>query len=278
MRSLLAVACVILALDLSIVVVQVSGPAVPPTIEEEGLAEGAVPSTGADLRSSVGSDPRPRDLAGSAEAGSEQTATSSPTEKQVPESNDGPSAQELSTSPSDSVSHHPGTGTGSPSPTPVSSQTPAEPEHGESSSEDGGEITVQIVLPKTRFAIGETVPFTLRMCNETAEDIMWGYPEHQERPVAFGFTTNTEEPSSAVLRNGDEGHTQGAVIYLELPAQDCVSWGGHWEQTLGVFDLDGTGSGEPFPSGAVEATLTADGGVDGRNIRHPEYYVTVFIG
>lgn len=279
MRSLLAVACVILALDLSIVVVQVSGPAVPPTIEEDNLAEGAETSAGAALRPAVDSDPLPRHLPSSAGAASEQTATSPPTKKQVPQSNDEPpSTQEPSTSPGVSISEHPNTGKDSPSPTPVSSPTPTESKHGESSSEDGGEVTVQIVFPKTRFAVGESVPFTLHMCNETTEDIMWGYPEHQERPVEFGFTTNTEEPSSAALRNGDEGHTQGAVTYLELPAHDCVSWGGRWEQTLGLFDLDGTSSGEPFPSGEVQATLTADGGVDGRNIRHPEHYVTVFIG
>lgn len=280
MRWLLAVACVILALDVSIVVVQVSGPLVPPTIEQDDLAEGTETSSDVDRRSSAAPDSRPRHNSSSDETGSEPPAALPPAEAQAPASNDkAHSTQELSTPAAVSVSEPLPAETGSPSPTPASSSTPTEPGHGESWSEDDGEITVQIVLPKTRFAPGETVPFTLRMCNETAEDIMWGYSDHQDHPLMFGFTRNTEDPDSAALRNGDEGHThQGAVIYLRLPAHDCVSWSGRWEQTLGLFDLDGTSTGEPFPPGELEATLTADGGVDGRNIRHPEYYVTMFIG
>lgn len=283
MRSwVLAVACVILVTDLMVVTLHESSSPASPTIEANGLAQDADDARGSS--SAPGSSPSPRaspEETASPAVEPEQTvlsqaaqapaAPSDRTAASTPEASTGPTAAEA-TEPSPSE-------TDSPVPVPSSSSTPAEPDHGEIRADDGGEVTVQIVLPKTRFALGETVPFTLRMCNQTPQDIMWGYPEHQDRPVQFGFIRNSDDPSWAQLRNGDQGHTnQGAVAYLRLPADDCVSWSGRWEQTLGPFDLDGTGAGQQFPPGQLDATLTADGGVDGRNVRHPEYSTTLHIG
>ena len=286
MRTLLAVACVILGLDVTVVAMDGLAPAVAPTIDEGVVWHS--PSLLADDEFGVPPSPAPRQSAGPVEQIQPTDASPSPTTAQ-PTSSSQPVEQSDQSVDHAAPSEHTTSiatpspaspSTTAPSPTPSDSRPPeAEPKHGESWSEHDEELSVEIVVPKTRFAPGEAVPFTLYLCNRTREDITWSYPEDWERPVSFGFIRETSDPDWATLRNGRQGNGgTSAEAYLELPAESCVSWSGHWRQTLGVFALDGAGGEQPFPPGEFVATLTIDGAAEGRDISHPEFYVNLFIG
>lgn len=286
MRTLLAVACVILALDVTVVALDGYAPAVAPTIDEGAVWHS--PSLLADDEFGIQPSPAPGQSAGPIDQVQSTDASPSPTTSEPTGSSQPAEQSDHSSDRAAPLEHTTSNATPSPtspsapapSPTPAVSPLPeAEPAHGQSWSEHDEELSVEIVVPKTRFAPGEVVPFTLSLCNRTREDITWNYPEDWERPVSFGYIRETSDPDWATLRNGRQGNGgTSAESYLELPAQSCVSWSGQWRQTLGEFALDGTGGEQAFPTGELVATLTIDGSAEGRDISHPEFYVNLFIG
>lgn len=139
------------------------------------------------------------------------------------------------------------------------------------------DVTVHVEVPGDTFRVGEDIPFTIRLCNETDRDLTWGYPETLERPVQLGLHTGGDHPVSAGLRNGYEARGGVGEAQLHLAARSCVPWRPIWKQTRGQFEMDGSGTGEPFGTGTVMADVVADGGCIEYHCRIPDAATTFTI-
>lgn len=142
------------------------------------------------------------------------------------------------------------------------------------------DVTVDLELDKARYQTGESVAFTIRMCNVTDGDLTWEYAENLDRPVSLHLYNPDDFDAHADLRNGYEPE-RGETVHtrqIRLPANDCLSWSGVWKQTRGSFETDGRGAGDPFGAGDVVATVVAEGRCIEYDVRHPDDEVRFTIG
>lgn len=134
------------------------------------------------------------------------------------------------------------------------------------------DVTVDLELDRALYRTGESVAYTIRLCNVTDGDLTWEYAENLDRPVALHLFNPDDTDAHADLRNGyapARGETVGTER-VRLPANDCLSWNGVWKQTRGKFELDGRGDGDPFGPGDVIATVVAEGHCLEYDVRHPD--------